>query len=149
MQGGLALDQQSKRNRQACCRPAWRFRAAISSARLRRRHGVAEAGHGAGLGDFAVTHGPKHFEHFAPGRERAAIVALVLVHRLHEVDFVVVVVALAGGRIDLPAALALIAAVFAAAALESDRDRAFAAVVAALIGDAEVGIVAHGGIYLG
>ena len=46
----------------------------------------------------------QHFQRFAPGREGSAIVALVLVHRLHEFDFVVVVIALAGRRIDLATA---------------------------------------------
>src|SRR5262249_11328752 len=64
-----------------------------------------QAGQLGRLGDLAVAERMEHFQHLAPRRERSAIVPLVLVHRLHEDDFVVSVVALAGGRINLPAAL--------------------------------------------
>src|SRR3954471_3839093 len=93
-----------------------------------RRQGRLQAGHGAGLGDLAIAEGAQHLQHLAPGRERPAVVALVLVHRLHEGDFLVVVVALAGGRVDLAAALALLAAVLAAAAIDRDGDALLAAV---------------------
>src|SRR5262245_42949092 len=57
-------------------------------------------------GDLAVAESCEHLQDLAPGRERAAVVALILVHRLHERDFLVRVIALAGGWVDLPAALA-------------------------------------------
>src|SRR5579884_766582 len=57
----------------------------------------------------------QHFQDFTPGREGAAIGALVLVHRFHENDFFVAVLLLAGGGIDLSAALAFLTPVFAAA----------------------------------
>src|SRR5258708_38329381 len=56
------------------------------------------------LGDAAISEGAQHFQHFAPGREGAAVVPLVAVHRLHELDFVLGIILLAGGRIDLTAA---------------------------------------------
>src|SRR5947209_9483769 len=94
------------------------------------RRGVARQGRR--LRDLAVAQRPQHLQHLAPGRERPAVVALVLVHRLHEDDLVVGVVALAGGRVDLPAALALrllaaLAALGLAAAVERHRDDALAA----------------------
>src|ERR1700693_1205382 len=50
-----------------------------------------------------------HLEDFAPGRKLASAPALVQVHRLHEIDLVGSVVALAGRRVDLPAPLDLTA----------------------------------------
>src|SRR5262249_6624327 len=87
-----------------------------------RRGGRRQAGHGGTLGDLAVAQGAEHFEHLAPGGERPPVVALVLVHRLHEDDFLVAVVALAGGGVDLPAAFAALAPVLAAAAIHGDGD---------------------------
>src|SRR5689334_18361123 len=78
---------------------------------------------------FAVAERAEHFEDFAPGREGPAIGAFVLVHRLHEDDFFVAVVFLAGGRVHLTAAFALLAAVLAGAALHRHGNGAFAAVV--------------------
>src|SRR4051812_2518520 len=98
-----------------------------------RRQGRLQAGHGAGLGDLAIAEGAQHLQHLAPGRERPAVVALVLVHRLHEDDFLVVVVPFAGGRVDLPAALALLPAVLTAAALDGHGNAAFAAVSATTV----------------
>jgi len=43
------------------------------------------------------------FEHFAARREHPAAATLVLVHRAHKLDFVQIVISLAGGRVDLPA----------------------------------------------
>ena len=69
-----------------------------------------------------------HLENFAPRGELAAAFALVVVHGLHEIDFVVGVIALAGRRIDLPAAFdfaaALTRAAFNALGQGSDFDRA-------------------------
>src|SRR5262249_38381863 len=56
--------------------------------------------------DLAITQGTQHFQNLAPGRERPAVVALVLIHRLHEGDLLVGVVAFTGGGVDLPAPLA-------------------------------------------
>ena len=60
------------------------------------------------FGDAAVAERAENLQHLAPRRERAAVLALVPVHRLHELGFVVVVVALAGRRVDEPAALAVL-----------------------------------------
>lgn len=51
-----------------------------------------------------VAEAAYYFEHFAARGEHAAAGALVLVERVHEFDFVVGVVALAGGGVDLAAA---------------------------------------------
>src|SRR5688572_28286902 len=51
------------------------------------------------FGDAAVAERPQHLQYLAPGRERPAVVALVLVHRLHEQDFIFRVVALTSGRV--------------------------------------------------
>src|SRR5690606_29565462 len=53
------------------------------------------------------------------GREHASAAALVGVQRVHEFDFVVGVIALAGRGVDLPAALHL--AALGLAAFDSDR----------------------------
>src|SRR5262245_281695 len=108
--------------------------------------------------DATIAEGPQYFEDLAPGREGAAVGALVEVHRLHEGDLLIGVVAFAGGRIDLPATFALLATVLAAAPLDRHRDVALAAVivsaavVAAAVGDDEVArrglLVAHGTVPL-
>ena len=54
--------------------------------------------------DFAVAETSQNFEHFAPSRKLTAALAFVSIHCLHEIDFFVVVIALAGSGIDLPAA---------------------------------------------
>src|SRR5262249_27353002 len=114
-----------------------------SSDRLRfarhRRHRVAQARHDRRLRHAAIAQRPKHFQHLAPGRERPAIVALVLVHRLHEIDLFAAVVALAGRRVDLTAPLSLRPAVFAATAFEGDGDVSLAAIVGAPVRDAVLG----------
>src|SRR5437660_7338825 len=72
-----------------------------------------------------ITQSPKHFQNFAPCRERPAIVALILIHGLHEGDFLFVVIALAGGRIHLTTPFA--ATFLGFAAVEGDRDAPLAA----------------------
>src|SRR5262249_59455447 len=69
------------------------------------------------FGDLAIPQSAEDFQDFAPGREGTAVGALIEVHRSHELDFVVRVIALAGGGIDLPAAFPL-AAIFAAPPFE-------------------------------
>src|SRR5439155_20217376 len=76
-----------------------------------------------GLRDLAVAQSSQHFQHLAPGGERPAVVALVLIHCFHELDFVIGVIALAGGRIDLPAALRLILVVLAFLASRAGTER--------------------------
>src|SRR5262249_29585102 len=98
-----------------------------------------QARQGGRLGHLAVTQGPQHFQHLAPCRERPAIVALVLVHRPHEDDFLVVIVPLARGRIDLAAAFALLPAIFTAAPLHGNGDTALTAVVPATVAATPVG----------
>src|SRR5713101_2601520 len=81
-----------------------------------------QAGHnGRGL-DLAIAQGKEDFEHFAPGWKGPAIGAFVLVHRLHEGDLIVVVIAFASSRIDLTTAFALMAAFRAGTAFEGDRN---------------------------
>ena len=46
-----------------------------------------------------------HFQHFAASREHPAALPLVVVERVHEFDFLIGVIAFAGGRIDLAAAI--------------------------------------------
>src|SRR5690242_4542385 len=102
--------------------------------------------HGRGVGDLPVAQRVKDFEDLAPGGERPAVEAFVLVHGPHEIDLVVGVVALAGGGVDLPAAFALLPAVHPAPSLDGDRDGllpavgAGAAVGAAAVGDQDFGI---------
>ena len=96
------------------------------------RHAAGEARHLRLLGNLAISQRAHHLQHFAPGRERPAVFALVLVHRLHELDLVVGVIALAGRRIDLATAFPLFIAPFlAAAAFQGDRNLPFAAIVGA------------------
>src|SRR5262249_41015516 len=78
---------------------------------------------------------------FAPGWVRAAIFALVLVHGFHELDFFVVVIAFAGGRVDLPAALPLLAPIFAAAAFNGHGNVPLAALIAAPIGNQNIRVI--------
>src|SRR5262245_8045772 len=95
----------------------------------RRHHGFhLDAWQGRWLGNLAIAQGAAHLEHFAPGRERPAVGSLVLVHRLHEFNFVVGVVAFAGGRIDLAAPLAALAAVLASTTLDGHGNLALATV---------------------
>ena len=56
------------------------------------------------LGHLAVAHGSQNLKHFAPGGKLAAAAPFVVVHRTHEFDFILRVVAFAGGRVDLAAA---------------------------------------------
>lgn len=67
-----------------------------------------------------IAQAAKNFEHFAARGEHAAAGSLVAVERVHEFNFVVVVVPLAGGRVDLPAAVHFLAAL-KLAAFDSDR----------------------------
>src|SRR5215218_9439715 len=62
-----------------------------------------DAGQVAGRLDLAVTEGHEDFQDFAPSREWAAVLPLVPLHGAHERGLVVVVVPLAGGRVDKPA----------------------------------------------
>src|SRR5262245_7103229 len=76
---------------------------------------------GGRLRDSAVVQGAENFQHLAPGGTWAAVGALVELQRPPELDLVVAVVALASGRIDLPAAFPFLAAVIAAAAFQGHR----------------------------
>src|SRR5204862_4902527 len=82
----------------------------------------------------AVAQRAEHLEYLAPGREWPAVGSLVLVHRLHEDDFFVGIVLLAGGWVHLPAALAFLVllqpAVLAAAPLDGHGNAALTAVLA-------------------
>ena len=92
-----------------------------------RRRVALDAGKVARGLDLAVAEGDEHFEDLAPGRERAAVFPLVAFHRAHERGFVVVVVALAGGRVDEPTPFAgptLLGRVLPAA-VDGDRDVPF------------------------
>src|SRR5579883_3429150 len=71
----------------------------------------------------------QHFQDFTPGRERTAIGAFVLVHRLHENDFFVAVILLASGGINLAAAFAFLTPILTAAPFEGDGNGMFTAVV--------------------
>ena len=53
---------------------------------------------------FAITDIADDFQDLAPGGELATAATLVIVHRLHEFDFVWAVVALAGRRVNLTTA---------------------------------------------
>src|SRR5262245_4974772 len=86
--------------------------------------------HGGRLGDLAVAQGAQDFEDFAPGGERPAVVALVLVHRLHEEDLFVAVIAFTGGGVNLPPAFALLSPVLAAAPLDRHGNRLLAPLAA-------------------
>src|SRR5262249_26798382 len=50
-------------------------------------------------GHLAIAEGDEDFQDLTPGRERAAVLTLVALHRPHERGLVLVVVALAGGRV--------------------------------------------------
>src|SRR5215471_6009999 len=117
----------------------------VRFGRQRRR----QARHLRRLGNAAISEGPQHFEYLAPGWEGPAVLAFVLVHRLHELNLIGAVIALAGGRIDLPPPFALLGpSIFAAAALDGHRDTAFTSIVPAPVCDAQFGgetrVVAHG-----
>src|ERR1043165_8693656 len=87
------------------------------------RHAAGQAGHRALLSDLAIAEGVHDFQDLTPGRERTTVFALVLVHCLHEFDFVVIVVALAGGWINLAPTFAfLVAAIFAGSAFQRYGD---------------------------
>src|SRR5258705_10844154 len=75
------------------------------------RHGWGQAGKSRRFGSFAIAECVKHFEHFAPGGEGAAVRPLVLIHRLHEDDFFLAIIALTSGRIDLATSLALVSSI--------------------------------------
>src|SRR5713101_1102388 len=77
---------------------------------LRRRGTRRKAWQISRFGDLSIAQSCEDFQHFAPCGERSAVIALVLVPRLHEGNFVIRVVALAGGGVDL-------ASTFAGAAL--------------------------------
>src|SRR5262249_10814113 len=124
-----------------------------------RRQGRAKAGKLCRLGDLAIAQGAQHPEHLAPGREGPAILAPCMIPRLHEVEFLVTIVARAGRGIDLAAALPLLPSILAAAALDGHRNAALAAFIAtaavrALRGAAvsdqhfrqDLLVVRHGGI---
>src|SRR5262249_4412613 len=98
------------------------------------------------LGDLAVAEGAKDFEHLAPGRERPAIVALVLIHGLHELNFVIAVIAFAGGGVDLASAFALLgAAILAGAAVDGHGNGPLPPIIAATVGDTLVRkLLTHG-----
>lgn len=53
---------------------------------------------------FGVAERANHFEDFAAGGKHTAIDALIVIECVHELDFVVAVVAFAGRWIDLSAA---------------------------------------------
>src|SRR5262249_13006055 len=91
---------------------------------------------------------------FAPSWKRSAVGAFVLVHRLHELDFVVGVIAFASCRIDLSAAFAALAAFRAASSIHGNGYDLLAAIsvgpalsLPAILGD-NVGqrslVVGHG-----
>ena len=56
------------------------------------------------LRGFSVSEAPDDFEDFAPSRELTGASPLIFVHRRHELDLVVTIVALASGWIDLSSA---------------------------------------------
>lgn len=86
----------------------------IDRARVARERGR--------FGNLAVAEGAEHLEDLTPGWERSAIVPLVLVHRFHEDDFFVVVVPLAGRRVDLTPAFRQIGPRTGAPPIEGDRN---------------------------
>src|SRR5579859_1813905 len=101
--------------------PLWRRSLRVQSRQL------------SGLLHFAVPERLKDFEDFAPSRKGTAIVALVLIHGLHEGNLIIRVFTLAGGRVDLAAAFAVFprfGGIFLAdvlAALQGHGDAALAA----------------------
>src|SRR5437870_5418779 len=99
-----------------------------------RRQGRAQPRQLTRLSDLAIAKGAQHLEHLAPGREGAAVFALVLIHGPHEGDFVVSVIAFTRSRIDLPTAFALVAALLAAAAVDGNGNAPLAAVIAPAVG---------------
>lgn len=105
-----------------------RLSVCLALGRYRSRDRWCQSWHLARLGNFSVTQCIKHLEHFAPGREGPAIVAFVLVHRLHEDDFLVTVIALAGRGIDLPTPLAKLSSLNPATSLDCNRNLFFAPV---------------------
>src|SRR5262245_57174601 len=84
------------------------------------------------FGDATVAERSEYLQHFAPRRERAAVLPLVAVHRLHELGLVVVVIPFTRRRVDQPPALAVLAllgGVLRAPAIGCNRDIPLPAVV--------------------
>src|SRR5690348_3939326 len=79
------------------------------------------------------------FENLTPGGKGTAVVALVLIDRLHEDDFFIGIIAFAGCWIDLAAPLALVAAIVSFAPFYIDRNILLTAVSAPAVASSAVG----------
>jgi hypothetical protein len=73
----------------------------------------------------------KNFQNLTPGRKRTAVVAFVLIHGFHENNFFIGIIPLTGGRINLAAPLALVAAVVPLASFRFDRNILLTAITVA------------------
>jgi len=76
--------------------------------------------------NFAVAQRMQHFQDFAPSREGPTIGTLVLIHGLHEQNFFIAIVFLAGSGINLTASFAFFTPILAAASFDVDSNRMFA-----------------------
>lgn len=64
------------------------------------------------IGQSKVAEVANDFQDFAARREHASALSLVIIHRTHELDLRIGIVAFAGGRIDVPATLFFSSRVF-------------------------------------
>ena len=60
-----------------------------------------------GRSDLAITEISQDFQYLAPGRELPTAAAFVIVHRLHEFNFVRLIISLTGGGVDLSSSFGL------------------------------------------